>query len=519
MTPVTAGAERDTRAPMLRSDKRIRALVFLFFFCILLRNTWLCEDAFITYRVSDNFVHGLGLRWNPLERVQVYTHPLWMMCVTAVYFVARDIYFSAVSVSLLCSGLAVALMLFRGQKTTTQALLAAVVLCFSKAFVDFSTGGLENPLTHLLIVLFFLEYLKPDEERSFASMVWYAGLGITNRMDLIWFFLPAVVHLAWEKRYLRLRHYRLWAGLLPFVAWELFSLLYYGFLFPNSAYAKLTTGVRGSAFVVQGVYYLINSLSWDPLTLFSLTALVVLGFSRYREDRPAAVIALSALLYVLYAIRVGGDYMTGRLLAAPLFTSVLLISRLELDRPVEIAVAFAVLLGLGFTAPRPPLFTNDQYVSLGSAPQSVDDERGYRHGDTSLLRLNKDRGLRNLGGWVADALKVRASGKRVSVYRNIGYYGFFAGPGVHILDPYGIGDPLIGRMPFTEGMGYWSSGHFYRKVPEGYTEAALDAGTIKDPAIQAYWQKLELVTRGPIFSGARLAEVVRFNLGMNPPPR
>lgn len=504
---------------MLPSDKRLRAVVFLFFFWILLRNTWLCEDAFITFRVSDNFANGLGLRWNPLERVQVYTHPLWMLCVTGVYFVARDIYFAAVSVSLVCSGLAVALMLFRGQKTTTQALLAAVVLCFSKAFVDFSTGGLENPLTHLLLVLFFLEYLKPDEERSFKKMVLFAGLGITNRMDLVWFFLPALAQLTWVNGYWRPRHFRLWIGLAPFVAWELFSLFYYGFLFPNSAYAKLTTGVRATAMFAQGVYYVINSLSWDPLTTFTLAALVVFGLSRYKQDRPAFVIALSVLLYFLYVLRVGGDYMTGRLLAAPLFTSVLLISRLPLEQPVEIAIAFIVPLALGFTSPRPPLFTSDQYVSLGSAPQSVDDERGYRHGDTSLLKLNKDRGLRNLGGWVADAFKARNSGQKVSVYRNIGYYGFFAGPGVHILDPYGIGDPLIGRMPFTEAMGYWSSGHFYRKVPEGYSEAAIDAGAIKDPVIQAYWKKLELVTRGPIFSGERLAEVVRFNLGMNPAPR
>jgi arabinofuranosyltransferase len=504
---------------MSTPDKRLRALVFLFFFWILLRNTWLCEDAFITFRVSDNFAHGLGLRWNPLERVQVYTHPLWMLCVTAVYFVSRDIYFSAVSISLLFSGYAVWLHLARGQKSTLHVLLAATVLCFSKAFVDFSTGGLENPLTHLLLVLFFLEYQKPEAERSFKAMVWYAGLGITNRMDLVWFFLPALAELSWKGKLWRPRAWKLWVGVVPFVAWEVFSVLYYGFLFPNSAYAKLTTGVRASAFVAQGFFYLVNSLSWDPLTLFSLTALLLFGFARWREDRQGAVIALSVLLYLLYVLRVGGDYMTGRLLAAPLFVSLLLVSRLPLEAPAEIAVTFAVLLGIGFTSPRPPLMTSDQYVSLGSAPQSVDDERGYRHGDTSLLKLNKDRGIQHLGGWVADGIKARQSGQRVTIYKNIGYYGYFAGPGVHILDPYGLGDPLVGRMPFTEAMGYWSSGHFYRKIPEGYVEAAVDEGVIADPRVQAYWKKLELVTRGGIFDGKRLAEVARFNLGMNKAPR
>ena len=45
---------------------------------VVLQSAWLCDDAYITYRTVDNFVSGLGLRWNPIERVQAYTHPLWM---------------------------------------------------------------------------------------------------------------------------------------------------------------------------------------------------------------------------------------------------------------------------------------------------------------------------------------------------------------------------------------------------------------------------------------------------------
>ena len=31
--------------------------------------------------------------------------------------------------------------------------------------------------------------------------------------------------------------------MLPLLAWELFSLLFYGFPFPNTYYAKLNTGI------------------------------------------------------------------------------------------------------------------------------------------------------------------------------------------------------------------------------------------------------------------------------------
>ena len=199
---------------------------------------------------------------------------------------------------------------------------------------------------------------------------------------------------------------------------------------------------------------------------------------------------LSVVLYLIYVLRIGGDYMSGRMLAAPFLVSLFLLTRLPLESKTEIGVIAAVLLGLGVYSPRPPLQMNDQYVGLGSAPQWVDDERGYRH-ETSLLKLNKEHGLQNLGGWVADAIAARSSGKRVVVYKNVGYYGFFVGPGVHVIDPYGIGDPLMARMPFTEGMGFWSSGHFYRKVPDGYPDAAIDEGKIKDPADRRQmWERL-----------------------------
>ena len=40
---------------------------------------WLCDDAYISLRTVDNWVAGRGLRWNAFERVQSFTHPLWLL--------------------------------------------------------------------------------------------------------------------------------------------------------------------------------------------------------------------------------------------------------------------------------------------------------------------------------------------------------------------------------------------------------------------------------------------------------
>src|SRR5260370_29395386 len=54
-------------------------------------------------------------------------------------------------------------------------------------------------------------------------------------------------------------------GFLPFVFWEAFSLWYYGFLFPNTAYAKLDKGIGDAQLLPHGISYFIISAKLDPI--------------------------------------------------------------------------------------------------------------------------------------------------------------------------------------------------------------------------------------------------------------
>ena len=75
-----------------------------FLFLIILRNAWICDDAYITFRTVDNFIHGHGLTWNLAERVQAYTHPLWMMIISFFYLFTKEIYYTVIFLSLtLCA--------------------------------------------------------------------------------------------------------------------------------------------------------------------------------------------------------------------------------------------------------------------------------------------------------------------------------------------------------------------------------------------------------------------------------
>ena len=78
---------KDTLNFKSTQDKKIVFAIFvLAFIFVVLRNAWIGDDAYITFRTVENFLSGYGLTYNIAERVQAYTHPLWMFLLSSVYF-------------------------------------------------------------------------------------------------------------------------------------------------------------------------------------------------------------------------------------------------------------------------------------------------------------------------------------------------------------------------------------------------------------------------------------------------
>ena len=96
-----------------------------------------------------------------------------------------------------------------------------------------------------------------------------------------------------------------------------------------------------------------------------------------------------------------------------------------------------------------------------------------------------------------------------------GVQRFYAGPEVHIVDALALTDPLLARLP-PYYQKEWTAGHLERLVPDGYIETQLSGrNELVDPKLNAYYDKLALVTRGPLFSRdwTRMGEIWRFNTG------
>lgn len=122
-------------------DKVLVGVFLAAFAALVIRNAWLSDDAYITFRTVDNFVNGYGLTWNVAERVQTYTHPLWMFLVAAVYAVTREIFFTSLILSIVLSLVAAGIVAFRMSRSVWLACASLAVCTLSKVFIDYSTSG------------------------------------------------------------------------------------------------------------------------------------------------------------------------------------------------------------------------------------------------------------------------------------------------------------------------------------------------------------------------------------------
>ena len=497
--------------------KTVIVFALVLFFFVLIKNAWLSDDSFITLRTVYNFIHGYGLTWNIDERVQTFTHPLWMFLLSGSYFFVRSIYFSSLLLSLSVSLLAVSIFVFRLAPSRLVAIVGLTILAASKSFIDFSTSGLENPLTHLLIVLFALVFFQQQKSKHY--LLWLSLLGcmmILNRMDTVLLFLPALIYAWYRASKPRLKALRtVILAFTPFIAWELFSLFYYGFLFPNTAYAKLNTGISTGQLIKQGIVYLIGSSTFDPLLFIVIVSAVLLVV--VLQDWKSIPLLLGMLLYVACVVRVGGDFMAGRFLTPPfLMAVILLIRNIPSSAKLLYAGIFLAVVLLGFLVPNSRWYVVNPSAQFSDPrdPSGIIDEYDYYANAAALINFQRNVIMPN-SPLTQAGLHEQLIHDKVVVFNAIGYFGYEAGPSVHVLDDLALGDPLLARLPLSPvELTKWRVGHFQRDIPPGYLKT-LETGTnmIQDPGLAQYYAKLHDVVSGPLFSWQRLQEIWKFNTG------
>lgn len=443
---------------------------------------WISDDGMIVVRVAEQILAGAGPDYNPFERAEAATSPLWVWLLAAFGWLRpSDIAATSVGLGLalamagIAAGLAGCVTLYRQRGETGMILpMGALVPLAVGGFWDYATSGLETGLSLGWLGSVWWLLVSLTERSGRARMIVAAvviGLGPLIRPD---FLLASIVFGVAALMITRPGRGRaLWycgAGLVVPVGYEIFRAGYYGILVPLPALAK----EAGRSQWAQGLSYLNDFvgayLLWIPLLVIAVIGTRLLD--RGGVDRRGAVLmaapVLAAVALGVYLVRVGGDYMHARLWIPVLFALLLPMFAAPVARRLE-TIGAVLLAGWALIA---GLWLGPSYHGTQFGPTGLTDERAYeavvysdpnpraesRRRDITLLATlasltdHRDRTLVLRSGITADGniwmmpLSATAPDHSVYFYNNMGIAAAIMPLHGTVVDVNGLVSPLAGHL-------------------------------------------------------------------------
>jgi arabinofuranosyltransferase len=282
------------------------------------------DDAYISYRYARNLAAGLGLTFNPGERVEGYSNLLYVLLLAPAFLIARDSAIHPIAVALNGVCAVAALVLFQRRLLDRDghgpAALAAVLFAAWPALWLWNASGMETALVLLLQIALWAEVTRDDGAQRIRPLVVVLALLVLARADGVVGAGIGVLFLALRRDGARARAGALAVALstAALVGWR---LAYYGHPLPNTYYAK----VSGPLTVRIGdAARQLGDLALDAGLLPYLVVLAAAAVASARARR-LSFEPLFAAAWIAYWIYVGGDVFGERflLVLVPLGAAVL----------------------------------------------------------------------------------------------------------------------------------------------------------------------------------------------------
>lgn len=468
---------------------------------------WISDDGLIVLRTVRNFLAGNGPVFNAGERVETNTSTLWQYLIAAVGAVSN----ARLESIAIYGGLALAVLgcvwatwggarlwgiaprardsvdsstlVENGTLVVPFGILIYLALPTAR---DFMTSGLEWGLALFWLGGLWWALVTWSQGRGVYFLAFWAGLSWLIRPELALHGGIIGLVMLWCAHSWRERAGILAAAIPVPLAYEIFRMGYYGLLVPHTAVAKSAAGSEwrsGLSYVADFVrpYYL-----WIPAIL----VVVVLLLSVLREQRTwlvTAVMLLCGGLHLLYVVRVGGDFMHGRMLLLPIFVLLLPVAVVPLNKLTGVVV-LAGLLWAGITAARDyqphipdkaadlrivderffwsgatntraadnpsanspgPMYAEDflNFIGLKDFPETLAQAREHNDAQIAQILVSEDP---LEFSWVTFP---RDGGQQMPslTFINLGMVGMNAPLDVRVLDSVGLSNPLAARQPRIEG--------------------------------------------------------------------
>lgn len=509
----------------------IYLLLVAIFVAVFFKTAWVCDDAYINFRSLEQLHTGNGPIWNPHERVQAYTSPLWYWLLAALSFVINDYFICMLLVSFV---LFILIAYHVGRLTDSRLALSVIMLLAlgSRTFYDFSTSGLESILCSFLtvyILISFFNYSKSERGSEKAehyyknALIAFAFVPLC-RHDLTTLLALPILFMVYDNdsRTWKQRVIDLLLVAVPLFIWTVFSTVYYGMPLPNTAYAKLHTGVAKSVLFSQGITYVIHSAMHEPV--IALSFIISLIFSFISHKKSVKVVSAGILLNLVYVVSVGGDFMVGRFLLSSVIASILVILELNLIQRFCNKYSFPAMISLIILAMYVALYPftslNVPYdINVGDhEADGIADERLYYFEISSLMAWWENRNnfispkyrycffpnseLSSVG------VSLKTSDNKVIIDDVIGIQGFWTGTEKKVIDKFALTDPYLARHP-VDPEAPFRIGHFERKIEDDYIYSVLNnVNLIKNPNDRHLYELLIKATQDKeLFSISRFKAI------------
>ncbi|HKP53756.1 MAG TPA: hypothetical protein VJ183_14030 [Chloroflexia bacterium] len=454
---------------------------------------WQMDDAYISYRYAWNLTHGAGLVYNPGEAVEGYTNFLWTLI--AALFIGAGFHPGGVMLSLVIAfsvGL-VGLTYYLGRRLSGNGyiwpLLAVGLLVIDPSFITYGArgSGIEAvPFAFLTLLPVVLLWWRGNGGITPTGCLVASGIVLAlasmTRPEGIAVAVILFGVKAWqEKSEKRSVWPMLTAGALPYllimVPYQLWRITFYGYLFPNTFYAKTDAS---ASFLARGWAYTWEFVADHWLVVGICATGAVLGLAsmlrRARqveippgdsiqetrgkpaaEDRSLWIVRALALLvsfYSSYIIVVGGDHFPAGRFFVPLLSPLILLALFTLYKwvgPLLGLPSHAIPHQRPWMRPVMGLVIGVAIAAYGWTALWLQDSQG-----PLARRTNRDTNFVNLWGsaglWLRDHTPVDTLGAS-PVAGAIAFYGQR-----NIVDMLGITDEHIGHKQI-ETMGSGLAGH------------------------------------------------------------
>jgi len=333
---------------------------------------WIPDDAYISFRYARNFARGMGLVFNPGERVEGYSNFLWTLVLGLLNRLGIDIVGAAVVLSAAAAlgTVWVSLRLFDdvarehaagGPVPRPPLLAAALLLIVSLPMVFWATSGLETFAAAFFLVLgatLHVEAVARNRPSLHApSIAAFLAVALLRPEGVMFLVVNSVfLYARYRRHWPRSAAGTLIGAAVVVIALALARWSYYHAIVPNTYWAKPSTTWGYTEPLRNGVRYLVRYSIVSGLAPLLPLAVVALVRPRGASSRYLGALLAAQLAFIVW---VGGDVLRfDRFTVAghPLLVALMLSGALSLGvarrRWLGALVACAVVATLSVTVVR-----------------------------------------------------------------------------------------------------------------------------------------------------------------------